>query len=456
MGSLDFSVSVDDDKIPERLRKGLKSALRDIGDDLLDEGEDAAQKKIQTEGRVWRKELRQSFERDNSLVGGGDRVAVLRNVAPHASPVEYGAVYGARGPPVAALIPWIMDKWHPGDDDAADSHERSRRFSENKKLRLSDDGFNERQIAQEILDGADFEADASGRANSLASGGILNGLKQRAELSAESLESITNDLSEWKGGSGPFDPGPARYAALVREAFGIDGESRGDYNGPFSLDDIRALRAYSEIGREWFKRNYNDGNAEATLYRGLGRETSRLTREMIDNPRADSWTIDTNAIDNYTTHRIATEQFDRGLVYQKETNLDEDAAFFVDFIFFSTYNDENEIHVIGGRNNTFQRSGFEVRNRASHSQRGEYFDVERFLEPLESGDWSGSTPEEMESYLQLFAQMDKYDVFPETPAGQQAVLNYRDEMLNTGRYSAWGPQSEFIEFMDRVIGGPSG
>lgn len=98
---------------------GRMSGQQGISDDM----EDAAQRKIVSADAIWTGELLESFEASYQKRGDTLRIR-LENDSDHARPINFGAEYGSKGPPVAALIPWVAA--HMGqfpdipDDDLPD------------------------------------------------------------------------------------------------------------------------------------------------------------------------------------------------------------------------------------------------------------------------------------------------------------------------------------------------
>lgn len=89
---------------------------------ISDEVTDAAQHKIEAEDAIWTGELLSSFETDYNRLN--DRLVItVENTSDHAAPINFGAEYEERGPPVAALIPWVaahMAEFSIPDSDKED------------------------------------------------------------------------------------------------------------------------------------------------------------------------------------------------------------------------------------------------------------------------------------------------------------------------------------------------
>lgn len=111
MGDLDFKVKVRGTDaiwdIQEAIGKAILRGAVDIGDDT----EETAKRKIRIAGAVWTGELLQSFDVDIRPMAR-QTIIVVENTADHAAPIEYGARYTNKGPPISALVPWVRTKMH--------------------------------------------------------------------------------------------------------------------------------------------------------------------------------------------------------------------------------------------------------------------------------------------------------------------------------------------------------
>lgn len=469
MAKLNFSVSLDDDEIPNRVRKSLKGGMRDAGDRLLDAGEKTAKNTIQKRGRVWRRELMRSFKRENEGTGKGRR-AVLRNVATHAGPVEHGAVYGARGPPIAALIPWILSKWNPGSGDAGESGgggsfggasknstTRSKQFSHKQKLRSPSSTKNYRRISDEVWTELDTTNLTDNDQLQFSEAEILQmQLEMHPELNEDAVGRVAGDILSWKVDSSPSSDRVARYAMNTKTAFGIDGKPRGRYSGTLTQDDIDVLRTINELSRTHLRDNVAGGEDSLTLHRGLTRETGRLAKEIVDNPSAESWEIDVNVINNYTTMRRKTDMFDRGFVVTRQADIDDEITTAPDFILPTRNRGELEIHLRGGDRTRFNRDElfFVI---YPEDQGGEFFGkdyvpIGDILTKMESGSFADFGDDELLAFNRLVRQMHKYDVKIETPAGQRRIEAFKNEFINRDlTQKLHSTEQEFVNKVNSVI-----
>lgn len=106
----------------QRIRDGISDGMEDAAEELLDKAEEDAQDVLSNTRRIWKREVYHGFDKEvNSYKI--QTSARLANYAPHATVVERGADYGARGPPVQALIPWVISHgggFSAGSDDSDD------------------------------------------------------------------------------------------------------------------------------------------------------------------------------------------------------------------------------------------------------------------------------------------------------------------------------------------------
>lgn len=121
MADLDFNIEVSGvEQTFERLEQDFKDGIEDGIDDLLDLAEREAQNVVRLHDRIFNREVYHGFRQNEAnWTSPTSAEGSVRNVAPHAPIVEYGADYGARGPPVEALIPWVernLGGWQIMDD----------------------------------------------------------------------------------------------------------------------------------------------------------------------------------------------------------------------------------------------------------------------------------------------------------------------------------------------------
>ncbi|QCC55965.1 hypothetical protein DV706_14155 [Natronorubrum bangense] len=84
--------------------------MRDASWQIVERGEDVATDRIVQRDAIWQWDLIGSFQ-TNSKKDPRGRIAILANTSDHAAPLEHGAQYGARGPPLAPLILYLMTKF---------------------------------------------------------------------------------------------------------------------------------------------------------------------------------------------------------------------------------------------------------------------------------------------------------------------------------------------------------
>lgn len=109
MGDIEFDINVDNKRVANDIKDDIESGARKGAFAATAEAQEAAETRIREVGAIFSGELIQSFDISYRRRGGMLWVR-LENNAEHAAPIEYGADYTDRGPPVAALIPWVRTK----------------------------------------------------------------------------------------------------------------------------------------------------------------------------------------------------------------------------------------------------------------------------------------------------------------------------------------------------------
>lgn len=114
MGDLKIDLDVRNkdvaDDIEESIEDGIENALKPSRPDSLGKKMERAMKEyLRQRGKVWTTELVNSFDIKFD-VRHGIWVMLIQNDAEHAAPMDTGARYGAKGPPLAELIPWVQQK----------------------------------------------------------------------------------------------------------------------------------------------------------------------------------------------------------------------------------------------------------------------------------------------------------------------------------------------------------
>lgn len=95
------------DDIEDAIWQGMRDSLTPLGEATTQ----IAQQRIREAGAIWKGDLIGSF--DFRFTRSDDSLTVIvSNYSDHAAPIEFGAEYEEKGPPVAALIPWVETKLH--------------------------------------------------------------------------------------------------------------------------------------------------------------------------------------------------------------------------------------------------------------------------------------------------------------------------------------------------------
>lgn len=119
MADIRIDIDVLNKRVDESIEDAITDGMREGGQQAASEAEKVAQQRIRNVGAVFTGDLVESFEIDLKK-RGNNIIVTLENTSDHAAPIEYGAEYTDRGPPVAALIPWVKLKMRgytvPEDD----------------------------------------------------------------------------------------------------------------------------------------------------------------------------------------------------------------------------------------------------------------------------------------------------------------------------------------------------
>lgn len=111
------------DDVTDDIEDAIKQGIQDGGGEIIDHSQKIAKTHIR-EKAYWTGELLQSWLKEESAGRMQTYHGMLENTAPHAAPIEHGASYGAEGPPIEELIPWVRSEmnfipppgWRPEDD----------------------------------------------------------------------------------------------------------------------------------------------------------------------------------------------------------------------------------------------------------------------------------------------------------------------------------------------------
>lgn len=109
MGNIKIDIDVLNKRVDEDIEDDIQDGIEKGGTSLGLESEDIAQHRIRSVGAIFSGDLITNFDVDVKEERGM-MIVTLKNRSDHAEPIEYGAEYTERGPPVAALIPWVRTK----------------------------------------------------------------------------------------------------------------------------------------------------------------------------------------------------------------------------------------------------------------------------------------------------------------------------------------------------------
>jgi len=114
MSKINIELDTLNKRVADDIERGIKSGIRKGSGatsrtGLSDQMEEVAQHKLRTENKVWTGQLISSFKATHkSTMGMKSFTIVFTNTADHAAPIEYGADYNEKGPPLIPLAVWLM------------------------------------------------------------------------------------------------------------------------------------------------------------------------------------------------------------------------------------------------------------------------------------------------------------------------------------------------------------
>lgn len=111
MNELRMVTSIQNEDVFEDIEDAIWNGMRDSLSPLGDATEQIAKERIREAGAIWKGDLIGSFDARYTKSDDSFRV-IVSNYSDHAEPIEFGAEYEEKGPPVAALIPWVESKLH--------------------------------------------------------------------------------------------------------------------------------------------------------------------------------------------------------------------------------------------------------------------------------------------------------------------------------------------------------
>lgn len=404
------------------MKRGIADGMRDSRDDLLDIGERRAKDVIRTHDRIWNKELYHAFTQTKSSSAAGAKVSGrLANTSPHAAPVEHGADYGARGPPVAALIPWVEDNlqgWDLGGSGGSGGAASAIRRTE------------EREIADEI---AESLPDNGFTPTGPADGDPphFQALRDHPDLDEDKVDEIIGLIRNWKGG-GSGD----RIAAINKQTLNIERPSRGDKildvpggpPEPITEEHRKVVRVLHHLGPAAM------GSDEVRLHRGLRHyDTASMMTAIFNEWDADSWDWENRAIENSTPIKGVAEQFSEGLSVDLGTvNVRDDVVIAPDFLIPDHYAPhEHEVWVRGDRFGEVPRgdvsllTGVDRQNRRLKSLDG-------VLSRIDSDGWSSLSDDELWGFYLGFRAMDSHRLHVGNAEARQRLDDFADVFIARG------------------------
>lgn len=97
------------DRVVDSIKDAIEDGARVGAVETVQNAEYVAKGRIIEAGAIFEGDLLGSFEIEYRE-SNGRFYGVLKNTSDHAAPIEFGAEYNEKGPPLGALIPWVRAK----------------------------------------------------------------------------------------------------------------------------------------------------------------------------------------------------------------------------------------------------------------------------------------------------------------------------------------------------------
>lgn len=426
MGNIEFDIDAHGHHkairdVKRAIENGIDEAAREIGA----EAQAVAQSRILQEGAIFTGDLVGSFEW--MVMGAGDTTKLrVINTSDHAAPIEYGAEYGAQGPPVAALLPWVEAKLGHWDFDTPPTGGTDVGFKE----------FNPTEAADHVESNTSFNNldpnyDTHPR---LSDPDEFESFFEFADgINEDAAGEVLDAFKSWKGSSGG-----GSEAVLYENALKIIHDSEVDikrstnpdlFDAP-STAEIGAFQAFQELSQRFVRQNADiNDDGTITLHRGLNRhEVGETARDIWDNPLADEWATTENPANNYTFEEWIAHNFGDGItVVGRDVDVDDVVAV-PDSLLDADNIMEGEIHVIGRASPTIKRSQLVM----DSIQDNPNSDASILNQDFADADFSSFTDEELMSLVRMINHMYSSNDTPTTQAGADRLRAWRDEVLDRG------------------------
>jgi hypothetical protein len=175
--------------------------------------------------------------------------------------------------------------------------------------------------------------------------------KLRNEYGDAAVDTITSDIQRWKETT--FVEEGAHLEAIAKQRYNIDSPIRGE--DQFDIPEVtpeqrQAFHELSISSHEVLARNHAT-SGKLQLYRGMNTtQSANFVKSIIENPRADSWNVETSVIQNYTLNPETAEKFSQGIEIGTTVDLNDDVLLAPDFVLDDTHDGlrNSEVWVFGG------------------------------------------------------------------------------------------------------------
>jgi hypothetical protein len=440
------------DVVVEKLEDGIEAGMERAVENILEILEREAKDTIRVNRRVFTKEVINSFtdQTGEARISDGLESRFL-NTARHAGAVEHGvhrSKYADGGPPIAALMPWVLvnlQDWNINiSDDGTGGNTLKQSTEEEAFQNVSEeiDLFNTKNNGKSYLKREE-------RKN------VESSLKA-SSLDDTSTDEMLNQIESWKESNDPYKSWAdsdriIQYETDLKRTFDLTGDvyGSGDVSEPEpTYDETKAaLRTLHEISKTFAYNHLDDGDGEFIAYRYNGvYEISHLGKEMWENPSDSEWEIDTNPMGNYTTEAKRVSMFDKGVLHNRLVDIEDDLLVVVDQMLDTKNNGEAEIHVRGGNDFLYHGDNLDLTATGGRIPANDIFTAD-----FENTAFSDLSDDKILALSSLIRHMGEEGISVETQAARDRVNNWFDVFMDRGIYESTGTRDyKWEQYVDTI------
>lgn len=422
---------VDVEVVIGKLEDGIEDGMERAVENIIELLERDAVNTIRVNDRIFNKQLLNSFtdQTESADIESGLESRFL-NTARHAGAVEYGvhhSKYADGGPPIAALMPWVIENlqdWNLSDNDPSAG-------GNTLKQSVPDDVS---QTVDNAVGWTNTDWERYPRLEENERNNIEDTLKS-SDLDSSTTNEMYNQVRSWKGDSNPKRGETERivqYAYDVKSTFGIDAEPRGiDLYDPDTTPETQkdALKTLNEISKIYAYNHLDDGSGSFTAHRfPKSSNVAVLGKQIWENPLDSEWNYDTNAVNNYASSRKQIDMFDKGIVHETSVDIEDDLLFTLDHLITGRNDHEAEVHLRGELDYSFTREDIEFSDT-----KGTYLSADEVLSvDFEAGNFGNLSDDELLVLAYMVKNMAQNDVTFDTSEADSRLDSWLNEFLDRG------------------------